>query len=196
MGMSLLDLAAILRFAGGMACGIAGACSALALEPPHAGIVTNILDGDTIKMQSVEGPVTVRLRNIDAPELNQPGGNAATRALHGRILGQEVSLRDVTRDSEQRWTAVVHLGDENINGWMVKQGHAWAYRGHTREPDYCVWEQAARALRRGLWADRHWTSPWDWRTSKQDSTYFVSDYSNATSASCIREISGTLSFDE
>ena len=65
-------------------------------------------------MQLPDGPVTVRLRNIDAPELNQPGGGAATRALHKRLLAQE------------------------------KEGHAWAYRGHTRESDYCVWENAAR----------------------------------------------------
>jgi Staphylococcal nuclease homologue len=95
--------------------------------------------------------VLVRLANIDAPESIQSGGGAATRALHNRILGQPVSLKVVDRDRDQLLVAVVFLGNENINAWMVKQGHAWAYRGFNQEADYCVWENAARSLRRGLW---------------------------------------------
>jgi endonuclease YncB( thermonuclease family) len=92
--------------------------------------------------------------------------------------------------------AVVYVGDENVNAWMVKQGHAWAYRGHTREPDYCVWENAARSLRRGLWADKYWTAPWDWRMSQRDSLFFVTDYSTTTAAACIREIGRTAPLDD
>ena len=159
-------------------------------------VVTSVHDGDTIKVQLSAGPVLVRLANIDAPESIQSGGGAATRALHNRILGQPVSLRVVDRDRDQLLVAVVFLGDENINAWMVKQGHAWAYRGFNQEADYCVWENAARSLRRGLWADKHWVAPWDWRMSQRDSMFFVSDYSNATTAGCIRESREVASFDE
>ncbi|HEU4516753.1 MAG TPA: thermonuclease family protein [Steroidobacteraceae bacterium] len=193
--MGLLESGACVRAVAAAACGLALASAAAAQEPVLV-VVTSILDGDSIKVQLPDGPVTVRLRNIDAPEMNQPGGGAATRALNGRLLGQEVSLHDVTRDDEQRWVAVVRLGDENINGWMVKQGHAWAYRGQTRESDYCVWENAARSLKRGLWADKYWTSPWDWRTSQRDSLFFVTDYSNATTAGCMRATSDTPVFDD
>lgn len=184
------------RRVAAVACGLALSPGAPAQHADPVVIVTQVLDGDTIKVHVPEGPLTVRLRNIDAPELNQPGGGAAARALHARVTGREVTLRDVTRESEERWVAVVLLGDENVNAWMVKQGHAWADRGHVREPDYCAWEQGARALRRGLWADRHWTAPWDWRLSKKDSTHFVSDYSNATSVSCMRSLGDTPAFDE
>lgn len=192
--MGLLALGVILRTAA-IACGFAFLSSARAAEPPLV-VVTGVIDGDTIKVQLPEGPITVRLRNIDAPELNQPGGGAATRALHNRLLTRQISLHDVTRESDGHWVAVVRLGDENINGWMVKQGHAWAYRGHTREPDYCAWENAARSLRRGLWADKYWTSPWDWRTSQRDGLHFVSDYTNATTATCMREIKEIPAFDD
>ena len=193
--MGLLAFGVNSRPAAACVCGLGLACGAGAQDPNFV-VVTSVIDGDTIKVQVAEGPVTIRLRHIDAPELNQPGGGAATRALHKRLLAQEVSLHDVTRESDEHWVAVVRLGDENINGWMVKQGHAWAYRGHTRDSDYCVWEHAARSLKRGLWADKHWTSPWDWRTSQRDSLFFVSDYSNATTAGCMRVISDTPVFDE
>lgn len=193
--MRLLAFGVHSRSAAPFVCGLALTCGAWA-QDPNLVVVTNVIDGDTIKVQLPDGPVTVRLRNIDAPELNQPGGGTATRALHKRLLAQEVSLHDVTRQSDEHWVAVVRQGDENINGWMVKQGHAWAYRGHSRDSDYCVGESAARSLKRGLWADKFWTSPWDWRTSQRNSLYFVSDYSNATTASCMRAISDTPVFDE
>ena len=193
--MGLLAFGVNSRPAAAFVCGLAFACGAWAQDPSLV-VVTSVIDGDTIKVQVAEGPVTVRLRHIDAPELNQPGGGAATRALHRRLLAQEVSLHDVSRESDEHWVAVVRLGDENINGWLVKQGHAWVYRGHTRDADYCAWEHAARSLKRGLWADKFWTSPWDWRTSQRDSLFFVSDYSNATTASCMREIgAGAVSDD-
>lgn len=161
-----------------------------------AAVVTSVIDGDTIKVQLSAGPVLVRLANIDAPESIQSGGGAATRALHNRIIGQPVSLRIVDRDRDHLLVAVVFLGDENINAWMVKQGHAWADRGQTPEPDYCIWENAARSLRRGLWADKHWISPWDWRMTQRDSLFFVSDYSNASAAGCMKAITETVAFDE
>lgn len=182
-----------------MAFGAALACSAWAQESRVlAGVVTAVIDGDTIKVQLSTGPVTVRLGHIDAPELNQSGGGAAVRALDSRLLAQEVSLDVITRDGDERLVAVVFLGDENVNAWMVKQGHAWAYRGHTREADYCVWENAARSLRRGLWEYKgmDWVAPWDWRETKRDPLYFVTDYSGANAASCIREIRQTASIDE
>ena len=91
---------------------------------------------------------------------------------------------------------MVFLGEENVNAWMVKQGHAWAYRGYTQDPDYCVWENAARSLRRGLWAEKHWVAPWDWRISQRDSLFFVTDYSNASTAGCMRAVRETAAFDE
>lgn len=165
-------------------------------ERVMVGAVTGLIDGDTIKVQLSSGPVLVRLAHIDAPEMVQPGGRAAAKALHGRVLGEEISLHVVTQDRDQPMVAVVLLGEENINAWMVKQGFAWANRGLAQEADYCVWENAARSLKRGLWADKHWVAPWDWRMSKRDSLFFVSDYSNASAASCMREISQTASFDE
>jgi micrococcal nuclease len=181
-----------------IACGAAAAFCAPALDTALIGTVTSVIDGDTIKVQLTEGPVNVRLGHIDAPEATQHGGGAATRALDARILGEEVSLQVVSRDGDERLVAVVFLGEENINAWMVKQGHAWAYRHFTGSPDYCAWENAARSLRRGLWNSQRldWVAPWDWRESKRDPLFFVTDYSNASTATCIREISRIAVVDE
>lgn len=160
------------------------------------GTVTGVMDGDTIKVQLSSGPVTVRLAHIDAPESRQPGGGAATRALNSRLLAQDVSLQFIERDGEERALAVVLLGDLNINAWMVKQGHAWAWRGFTQDANYCAWEDAARSLRRGLWKDPDWVAPWDWRMARKDALLFATDHSNASTASCMRELREAPAFDD
>ena len=75
-------------------------------------------------------------------------------------------------------------GDLNVNAWLVKQGHAWAYR-YTKDADYCVWENAARSLKRGLWTGDQWIAPWEWRKWQRDHKATVYDYSDETTARCI-----------
>jgi micrococcal nuclease len=195
--MGLLKVRTIVHAVAALACGIALPFTAIPLEERHvSAVVTSVIDGDTIKVQLSEGPALVRLANIDAPESIQSGGGAAARALHARILGRDVSLQVTERDRGQRLVAVVFLADENVNAWMVKQGHAWADRGSALAQDYCVWEKAARSLRRGLWADKHWVAPWDWRISQRDALHFVTDYTHASTAGCLREIGTTSTFDD
>ena len=195
--MGLLKVGTMIYAVAALACGVALPLTAMSLENRLvSAVVTSVIDGDTIKVQLSEGPALVRLANIDAPESIQSGGGAAIRALHARILGQDVSLQVIDRARDQRLVAVVFLGDENVNAWMVKQGHAWADRGSALAQDYCVWEKAARSLRRGLWADKHWVAPWDWRISQRDALHFVTDYTHASAAGCLREIGKLSAFDD
>jgi endonuclease YncB( thermonuclease family) len=169
-----------------IACGMALEFGAWAQDSPLlVGIVTAVNDGDTIKVQLASGPVIVELANIDAPEFKQPGGPEARMALHHRIVGEEVTLDATSKDGPEQLVAVVYLGDENINGWLVKQGHAWAYRQHADEAEYCVWENAARSLKRGLWDRDEWLAPWEWRLGGKGKAIPYTNYRRETTAECI-----------
>lgn len=60
-----------------------------------SGLVTSVTDGDTFRI----GSVRVRIWGIDAPERNEAGAGAATRALTALAAGREVTcrLRDIDR---------------------------------------------------------------------------------------------------
>jgi micrococcal nuclease len=85
-------------------------------------VVTKVIDGDTFIYRGER----VRIICIDAPELDQPGGNAARQALSALILNREVRLvRDVrNQDVYGRSLRYVYVNDLDIGAEMVRTGHA------------------------------------------------------------------------
>ena len=152
------------------------------------GIVTGVMEGDTIRLQLPAGPHVIRLAGIDAPEPRQADGPAARRALHEKLIGAEVQLQVTAKDAEGWLQGIVFLGDEDINGWVVKQGHAWVDRTQRANPAYCLLENAARSLKRGLWAEEEWLAPWEWRQGGKGKAMRYTNYRNADAESCIGEL--------
>lgn len=157
-------------------------------NPVLVGRVTRVLDGDTIEVALSSGPMRVRVGFVDAPEKNQPWGNEARDALTRKLGDSEVELDVVSQqDQYDRLVAVVGLDDENVNAWLVRQGHSWVYREYAKDPNYCAWEAEARAARRGLWAlpaeQRH--APWEFRSAQRGRAGGFTNYSNETVAQCV-----------
>ena len=129
------------------------------------GIVSHVSDGDTLWVRPAGGgpALQVRLLGIDAPETCQPHGPEAKRALTRRLLRQRVELRTRGLDDYQRTLAYVRRDREDINAWLVREGHAWSsgYRG--RAGRYAALEAEARRGRRGLWAAGEPTQPRNFR---------------------------------
>jgi endonuclease YncB( thermonuclease family) len=158
-------------------------------SPKFPGQVTRIVDADTIEVRLNTGPIRVRLHAIDAPELDQPWGPEATRALSKMILGKNVALEPLEEDQDHRIVATVFLGKVDVNADLVRLGHAWAFRPQMTKADeqLCDLEGEARAARRGLWSlplDQT-EAPWDWRRTTLKS---VKHYSSQTTADCIAAI--------
>jgi endonuclease YncB( thermonuclease family) len=114
-----------------------------------------VIDGDTIAI----GKTRIRLEGIDAPEAAQTCGRkdggiwacgaAATRALSDRIGGKVVHCAPRGRDRYGRTLAVCFLDGGDINAWMVRQGHAWAFLRYSAS--YLTQEAAAKAEGLGIW---------------------------------------------
>jgi endonuclease YncB( thermonuclease family) len=131
------------------------------------GKVTRVIDGDTLQVQaSVSGPpLTVRLRDIDAPEICQVWGTQSRDALAELVKGRTVEVRTVARDVHGRTVAAVYVDGVNVGVRLVEEGHAWSARGKWDRGPLMKQERMAWSLRRGLHQDRAAINPKDFRAA-------------------------------
>ena len=114
----------------------------------HAGRVIKVYDGDTITIAAkIEngGPksdvyrFSVRLLGIDTPEMKSHFeaekmlAKRAKEALSEQILGEMVTLENVSMEKYGRILANVMFKGRNMNDWMLKEGYALKYDGGTKE---------------------------------------------------------------
>lgn len=123
--------------------------------------VIKVYDGDTIKVRQGKKAIKVRLYGIDAPESNQNFGAYCTRMLSKKIFNKQVKLKIKGKDKYKRKVAIVYLGDEDINQYMVDNGCAWAYTYYSKK--YKQNELKAREELKGLWIDKKAQNPYEWR---------------------------------
>lgn len=144
-----------------------GAAAARALPadvPAVVGVVTRVIDGDTLVVQIAgQAPLHVRLRDIDAPESCQDGGAESRQALQELALGKAVELRIHAHDSYGRAVAAVSVDGEDVGRRMVVEGHAWSIRTRWDNGPLVKQERQAQALRRGLHATAGAVTPKEFR---------------------------------
>lgn len=132
---------------GGSACG------------PSAGLVTNIVDGDTIDLDTGD---RVRYLMVDTPESTGGAtdcyGQESKQFNRDLVLGQRVEL---TYDQEctdrfGRLLAYVSVAGAEVNTRMVERGYACVLyippNGDARRSEFENLEAAARAAGRGMWS--------------------------------------------
>jgi micrococcal nuclease len=116
--------------------------------------VTEVIDGDTFKTDRAH---VVRLLGMNAPEINDPGGDIAKHMLAGLIMGRDVHLkRNVTdKDGYGRLLRYVFINETNVNAEMVRMGYA-ELRFYPPDTMYAKdmreMEKIAIRNRNGLWA--------------------------------------------
>jgi micrococcal nuclease len=82
-------------------------------------LVLEVLDGDTILL---EHDVRLRLRHVDAPELNYCGGQEAKDMLTKITKNKKIVIKEQIIDNYGRPMALVYVGNTLINLEMLKSG--------------------------------------------------------------------------
>ena len=130
------------------------------------------IDGDTLIFKGI----TVRLQGIDAPESGQscrngqgrpyPCGSIATAALKLMLAagGVRCDLQPNTGRYGRKIGVCYASDGTDINGWMVRQGFAVAYRNYSKR--YIDAEEAAKKAKIGLWHGE-FILPWKWRRGER-----------------------------
>lgn len=133
--------------------------------------VVVILDGDTVMaVRTCEQPgcrespaLRIRLADIDAPEMGQPGGTASKATLSTLLLHKTVRVTPLGIDKFGRLVARLTFNDLDVNADQVRRGMAWEYSLHHRNRAYVLLQREAHQSRRGLWQQSHPLPPWRWR---------------------------------
>lgn len=145
---------------------------ALVVVAAHAetveGVVIVVIDGDTVLFKPDRYAPTsraflkVRLAGIDAPESDQPGGEAATRALKALALQRRSRLEIVATDVYGRKVGVLEIDGASVNAELARRGLVWATAWHGVAPLRALADEARQAGR-GLWREAGAVPPWQWR---------------------------------
>jgi micrococcal nuclease len=98
------------------------------------GIVTNIVDGDTIDITldlgyQVATKQRIRLLGVDTPERGEEGYLEAKAFVSESLLGEEVMIESFKSDSFGRYLAYVypHKSIISINDALIQSGLARVY---------------------------------------------------------------------
>ncbi len=94
--------------------------------------VEGVIDGDTIV---VEPKTRVRLRHIDAPELEFCGGKEAKEALEKLVTGKRVRITEQVPDQMGRGMALIYVGNELVNQELLRQGLVRYHSDSTTKTD-------------------------------------------------------------
>ncbi len=139
----------------------------------YAASLVRVIDGDTIELVRLNSlinrpPYNVRLANIDAPELDQPGGREAMAKLSDLLRHDKAQLivRQITIDRYSRPVVRIYAADVEINREMVKSGWAWVYDDYNTDAQLPELQLRARERRLGIWGlgNKVAMPPWEWRS--------------------------------
>lgn len=125
---------------------------------PTSGVVTQVLDGDTIELDSGE---RIRYLMVDTPEIS--GGANDCYGIEARDFNRDLVLNkqvDIDYDTEctdqfGRLLAYVSIEGREINSLLVERGYACMLyippNGEDRRDEFASLEAAAKAGNRGMW---------------------------------------------
>jgi endonuclease YncB( thermonuclease family) len=158
-----------------------------ALADTILGKVVKVADGDTVTIVDDSGKKhRIRLAGIDAPEKNQPYGDASTQGLVKLVSGKLVTVEYKKRDRYKRIVGKVLVNPPgevfcmaldcvkkvDVGLEQVKAGLAWHYKYYQMEQSendrrlYSEAELDARIQQTGLWKNKEPMTPWEWRKKR------------------------------
>lgn len=138
-----------------------------AVQPFSAKVIA-VLDGDTVMILRSNGPMKVRLAEIDAPEKLQTFGETSKRSLSDMVMGKQVQVASQAIDQYGRMVAHLSLDGLDINAEQIRRGMAWEYSNFHSNKKLKALEADARQAPRGLWASSQPQPPWEWRKQHAD----------------------------
>tara|TARA_B100001778_G_C18415770_1_gene551039 strand:- start:223 stop:702 length:480 start_codon:yes stop_codon:yes gene_type:complete len=133
----------------------------------YNGVVTRVIDGDSIIVKENGDLNKIRLRYIDAPELSQDYGEESKKFLQNQLLDKSVLVYTEYNDRYGRQLADIYIHNETesiyINAKMIKSGNAWVYKTYRSNSYLINLENHAKINNKGIWSSQEPLKPWIYR---------------------------------
>ena len=113
--------------------------------------VVRVKDGDTYVFRKGNTDFTIRLKNIDAPELKQPFGYLSFVYTSKLISGKTVSFDSTGKDLYGRVLADVWLNNQRLDSTLISKGWAWHYQTYSSDTLLKSLMVSAINTNKGLW---------------------------------------------
>ena len=137
-------------------------CGTVQAETFEARVIA-VLDGDTVLLLRDRQKIKLRLADIDAPEKAQAFGRQSRDSLRTLVHKQTVQVESRAVDKYARVIGTLRMDGLDVNREQVRRGMAWEYSYHHSDRELVALQREAKQARRGLWAQEHPQTPWQWR---------------------------------
>ena len=133
----------------------------------YEGLVTKVIDGDSIFVKQNDTINKIRLSYIDAPEMKQAYGGKSKLFLKNLLMDRKVLVSTDYNDRYGRQIADIYILTDieaiYINAKMIKSGNAWVYKKYRSNSYLINLENHARMNNKGLWREINPIEPWLYR---------------------------------
>ena len=113
--------------------------------------VVRVKDGDTYVLRKGNTDFTVRLKNIDAPELKQPYGYLSFVNTSKLLSGRMVSYDSTGKDLYGRVLADIWVNNQRLDSTLIRNGWAWHYQTYSKDSLLKSMMELAINEKTGLW---------------------------------------------
>eukprot|EP01063_Lacrimia_lanifica_P039953 TRINITY_DN8913_c0_g2_i1.p2 TRINITY_DN8913_c0_g2~~TRINITY_DN8913_c0_g2_i1.p2 ORF type:complete len:280 (+),score=127.88 TRINITY_DN8913_c0_g2_i1:46-840(+) len=133
--------------------------------------------GDQFLANTPEGYlVKVKLRGIDAPELEQSFGRQAEEALHKKLTAPHADIVAYIYDRDHEGLYVADVFTQHgiftefryVQSQMVEEGMAWHFGLFDKQGRMKELQENASAAGVGLWQEHDPTPPWKFKRQQQN----------------------------
>lgn len=94
--------------------------------------VVGVIDGDTL---ALENKTRLRLRHVNAPEIENCGGEEAKNFLTNLVEGKKIIIKEPISDQKGRMMALVYLNNDLINLKILEKGLARYHSDNTSQSE-------------------------------------------------------------
>jgi len=117
------------------------------------GVISEVLDGDTVTIEADGHSFRLSLAGIDAPEPEQPLSDESRQSLGELCYGRAVSIEEIEIDRRRRIVGHVECDGIDAVAEQVRRGFARVLdNAPDADPSLYALQAEARQAGRGMWA--------------------------------------------